>query len=61
MEARLGDPGDILVGERSVLARREHGYAGDVHVHRGPLQVEEARVQAGQTFGWHRNLTVPKC
>ena len=61
VEARGGDAGDILVRERSVLARREHGHARDVHVHGGALEIEEARVEAGEPFGWHGNPTVPKC
>jgi hypothetical protein len=61
VEARGGDAGDILVGERTVLARREHGHARDMHVHSGALEIQEARIEAGEAFGWHRNLTVPKC
>ena len=61
VEARGGDAGDILVREGAVLARREHGHARDVHVHGGALEIEEARVEAGEAFGWHGNPTVPKC
>jgi predicted nucleotidyltransferase len=61
VEARLGDAGDVLVREGTILARREHGHARDVHVHGGALQIQEARVEAGEAFGWHRNPTVPKC
>ena len=61
VEARRGDASDILVREGTVLARGEHGHARDVHVHGGALEIEEARVEAGEAFGWHRNPTVPKC
>ena len=59
--ACLGDASDVLVREPFVLARREDGHPRDVHVHRGSLQVEEARVEAGEAFGRHGNPTVSKC
>jgi hypothetical protein len=46
MQTRRRHLGDVLVRERPVLARCEHGYPRDVHVHGGALQVEEARVEA---------------
>ena len=61
VQACPGDADDILVGERSVLTGREHGDPGDVHVHRRALEIQEARVEAGESFGRHQNPTVPKC
>ena len=57
----LRDAGDILVRERAVLARGEHGHARHVHVHGRALEIQEARVQAGQALGRHNGQTVPKC
>ena len=61
MQTRRRHLGDVLVRERTVRARGEHGDPRDVHVHGGTLQVEEARVEAGEPFGWHGGSTVPKC
>ena len=41
------------VSVRAVLARPEDGEPGDVHVHAGLLEVEEARVEPGQSLRRH--------
>ena len=63
VEPRLDDSHDVVVGERTLGPGVQHGHAGDVHVHGRALQVEEARVQAGQTFGCHGvpSLPLPVC
>ena len=50
------DPRDVGVRERTVLAWLEHRDAGDVHVLRGLLQVEEARVEAREAFRGHTRM-----
>ena len=61
MQTRRRHLGDVFVRERTVLARSEHGDPRDVHVHGGTLEVEEARVEAGEPFRRHGGSTVPKC
>jgi hypothetical protein len=40
----------LVVGGRRAL---EQHHAGHVHVRRRVLEVEEGRVEAGQTIAWH--------
>ena len=55
MQPRLHDALHVVVGEGAVVARIEDRDAGDVHVHGGRLQVQEARVEARETFRRHRD------
>ncbi len=61
MQSRGDDGLHVLEPQPAVRAGRgvEHGQARDVHVHRGPLEVQEGRVERGQTFGGHGPPTVP--
>ena len=54
MEPRLDDPLHIVVAEeRAIPAGSEEREPGDVHVHAGLLQVEEARVEPRQSLRGH--------
>ena len=53
VQSRFDDALHVVVGQRTVRARVEHGDARDVHVHRRTLQVQEAGVEAGEAFGRH--------
>ena len=54
VDARLHDPLDVFVGERAVGPRSEYRDSRHMHVHRRALQIQEARVKAGQAFRRHR-------
>ena len=56
MDPGLDDPLHIVVRERPVFARREDRQAGDVHVQSRGLEIEEARIQTGEAFRWHRPM-----
>jgi hypothetical protein len=48
------DPFDVVVGEvRAVLPRPEDRQSGNMHVHAGFLEVEEARVESRQSLHRH--------
>ena len=56
MQTLLDDVLDVVVRERPVLTRREHRHTCHVHVHRGTLEVQEARIQARETLRPHGRL-----
>src|SRR2546422_3533110 len=56
MDPCLDHPLHMVIRERTVLARSEDRQAGDMHVQRRCFQIQEARIQAGETFRRHRPM-----
>src|SRR2546422_3358562 len=56
MDPCLDHPLHMVIRERTVLARSEDRQAGDVHVQRRRFEIQEARIQAGETFRRHRPM-----